>query len=770
MEKINILLVDDVPANLVALEALIERDELNIISTTSPNEALRIAWQTEIAVALIDVQMPEMDGFELLKLLKSSPRTKEIICIFVTAISKETKYAVKGLKMGAVDYIYKPLDPLVTNAKLDTFLDLFKQKKAILKKNKALQSYATRIDNSSDILAVVDSKSYKITEINPVVKTILGYEPQQVIGMSALDFIHPEDVDAVRHLFATASTMDNESLSFEKRFRNTRHEYVWLSVVMVYKHQQLYTSARDMTAHRAFVEELVQAREMAEHSRKSKEAFLANMSHEIRTPIGGIIGLTRLLEETTLNEEQRETVSLISQASDNLLTIINDILDLSKIEAGKFHLERIDFSIEEVLKGVVSLMMNKVEDKGIELKSNISSNVPQWLIGDPHRLNQILLNLVSNAIKFTEEGFIEIGVSMCWTKNRESLVEFCVKDTGIGIPEDRLAAIFESFSQASSDTSRKFGGTGLGLTISQKLVGLHGGKISVESEVGKGSIFRFTLLCGQSEKRGREEEEKNNPFELTGLAGKRILLVDDNKVNRLVGRKTLQRWQTEVALAEDGQIAVELLIDEPYDLVLMDLQMPNLDGYEATKAIRRLEGNPNQHIPIIALTAAVLLGEKEKAIESGMNAIQTKPFDPMLLYQTMMNLLNPQTENMAIFPSVDSVDRIDLGYLEKLSGGSRQFVEQYIQTFLSNVPELINELGEAFERSQWSDIRSTAHKLKQEFTYIGHEAAKELINKIEMAAQEELQLPSAKDYFSSLREKTDRAIQELEKELQKISS
>lgn len=768
MEKINILLVDDVPANLVALEALIERDNLNIISTTSPNEALRLAWQMEIALALVDVQMPEMDGFELVRLLKSSPRTRDIICLFVTAISKEAKYAVKGLNLGAVDYIYKPLDPLVTNAKLDTFLEIYRQRKEILKQNKTLQNYALQIENSSDLLAVIDSRSYKITHINPTVKDVLGYEPSKIEGTSLLDLLHQEDVEFVSDLIAKTIALADGQLSFEKRFRNTRHEYIWLNVKMVYKHQTLYASARDMSATRAFISELMDARQKAEDSRKSKENFLANMSHEIRTPIGGIIGLTRLLGDTDLDDEQTETLNLISRASNSLLNIINDILDLSKIEAGKFHLESIDFDLEESIRGVISLLKNKVEEKKLELRYSIPSNVPTWLIGDPHRLNQILLNLIGNAIKFTRQGYIEIRVKVLEYRERDQLVEFRVKDTGIGIPRDRLVAIFDSFSQASSDTSRKFGGTGLGLTITQKLVELHGGNISVESEEGEGSEFIFTLLCGKSEKKKGAEEETINPFEREGLKGKRILLVDDNKVNRLVGRKTLQRWQTEVILAEDGQIAVELALEREFDLILMDLQMPNLDGYEATEAIRRLEGHPNQDVPIIALTAAVLIDEKEKALQAGTNAIQTKPFDPAQLYDTMFNLIQSREKGNSPL-SKGNIDRIDLAYLQKLSGGSKQFVRQYIQTFLSSVPVLLDELEEAFEAGNWNRIRETVHKLKQEFTYIGHEAAKELLNKIELAAQEGVEAPGAEAYITTMRSTTDRAIEELDKELLRLN-
>lgn len=734
-EKINILLVDDIPANLIALEAVIERDDTRIFTASSGNEALKLAWEYPFAIALIDVQMPEMDGFELVQLLKSNKKTQEIICIFVTAISKESRYAVKGLHAGAIDYLYKPLDPLMTNAKLDTYLELYKQRQRLLSQNKKLENFALRIDNSTDINAMVSVESMKIVEINPVVSQILGYEPSTLIGFSLFDLLHPEEVEDIKSRVNSLLSEGEVNLDFERRFRNTRHDYVWLHVHMVHKHNYFFLNARDVSATHQYIEEIKHAKKQAEHEKNAKEEFLANMSHEIRTPMNGILGLSRLIKESELKDEQRETVDLIIQSSQSLLKIINDILDLSKIESGKFSLEIIDFQLAKVLHTVVSLLKNKADEKKIKLDYNIVSNVPSFLIGDPHRLNQILLNLVGNAIKFTSKGHVKILIQIENQEGENILLKVGVEDTGIGIPPDRVEAIFESFSQASADTTRNFGGTGLGLTISRKLVGLQGGKIWVESKMGKGSTFFFTIPYKLSRKNSEGNSEEKNPFDLTGLEGTRILLVDDNKINRMVGTKTLKRWEIQVDLAIDGQDGFDKCQTQKYDLILMDIQMPKVDGYESSRMIRNTPGHPNQDTPIIALTANVMDDVIKNSHLAGMDTIQSKPFDPQQLFECMLNLVK-NGRSSQFSEARNEIDRIDLDYLRKLSGGSEQFVIQYLETFISQTPKTLELLEEACKENSMVKLKNSIQRLRQDFIYIDYQSAKDLISKIDTQCED----------------------------------
>ncbi|MEL6673237.1 MAG: response regulator [Bacteroidota bacterium] len=756
-QPLKILLVDDVPANLVALEAIIDRPDLQIFTANSGNEALKLAWKHHFALALVDVQMPEMDGFELVSLLKSNPRTREITCIFVTAISKEAKYAVKGLKAGAVDYLYKPLDPLVTHAKVNTYLEIYQQRRQLIQQNKSLSQYAMRVENAADIIAMLDPQTFKILEINPAVTNILGYDNSHLINRGFLDYLHPNTLKEAKETMNQFVNGEEERLSLEAQFRNIQHDYIWLKLQIVHREGLLFVNGQDVTAARHFVKEIVQAKEAAEQDRQAKEQFLANMSHEIRTPMNGIIGLTRLLQETALNDEQAETVKLVAQSSQSLLNIINDILDLSKIESGKFNLEMIDFQIREVVKTVLSLLKPKAEDKGLELTYNVVSDVPEWLIGDPHRINQVLVNLVGNAIKFTSQGKVTIHVKGEKQGNKYRL-RVGVEDTGIGIPADKLAAIFESFSQASDDTSRKFGGTGLGLTISRMLVELHEGKIWVESVLNQGSTFFFELGCKASKRTGKETQKSDNPFELKGLQGKRILLVDDNKVNRMVGAKSLKRWKIEVHLAEDGKDAVEQCLEESFDAVLMDIQMPEMDGYEAARVIRN-PNNPNHKTPIIALTANVMASVIKKSQEAGMDATLTKPFDPLTLYEKLMELISkghlPQETPQE---GKHGIDRIDLEYLRKLAGGSQHFVNQFLHTFLEQAPVLLNSLREAIQEQENDSFMAAIGRLKQDFIYIEYGAAKELLHKLEARPQADFSSPTFKEQIRTLEEMVEKLL------------
>ncbi len=373
----------------------------------------------------------------------------------------------------------------------------------------------------------------------------------------------------------------------------------------------------------------IRAKEHAEQSEKFKQQFLANMSHEIRTPMNSIVGVTNLLVTSQLNDGQKKYLSVIRKSAENLLVIINDILDLSKIEAGKMEFEKTPFLVSDVLETVYHTLLFRAEEKKLEFKLDIKEDVPKALIGDPVRLSQILINLSGNAIKFTEKGSITVQVRVK-NKNEENAdVEFSVMDTGIGIPQDKLGKIFESFSQASSDTTRKYGGTGLGLTISKQLIELQGGAIQVTSTFGKGTNFSFHLIypIGKAEDVGKSvvHETDVRAEELRGL---NILLVEDNPFNQMVAVDTLTDLIKEINIdvAENGKVAIEKLLLKDYDLILMDVQMPEMDGFEATQKIRTTLPAPKRNTPIMAMTANVTNDEVEKCFESGMEHYISKPF------------------------------------------------------------------------------------------------------------------------------------------------
>ena len=376
---------------------------------------------------------------------------------------------------------------------------------------------------------------------------------------------------------------------------------------------------------RSIEEELKKARDDAERMSRTKGEFLANMSHEIRTPMNGVIGTLQLLEDTSLTESQREYVKVAYKSADSLLSILNDILDLSKIEAGKLEFEAIPFDLREVVNDVVALHASKAEQMGIYLNSDIDEGVPKKVIGDPTRMRQVMVNLISNAIKFTSEGGVSIRVKLKLKDEKDALIRVEVKDTGIGIPENKHQKLFLAFSQADGSTTRKHGGSGLGLTIVRQLVEMMKGNLGIESEPGKGSKFWFVVPLSIAHDDQLLPVPSTEVAKPVLLAGK-VLLVEDNPINQMVARKMLEKIGLESVLAENGKQALQCLQREKFDAVLMDCQMPEMDGFEATQIWREQEQlSSNGRVPIIAMTANVMQGDRERCLSAGMDDYLGKP-------------------------------------------------------------------------------------------------------------------------------------------------
>lgn len=377
-------------------------------------------------------------------------------------------------------------------------------------------------------------------------------------------------------------------------------------------------------------QELEAQKERAEQSEEAKEQFLANMSHEIRTPMNAIVQATRILLENEPGENQIKYLQAIKHSSDNLLVIINDILDLSKIEAGKLSFEDIDFNLREQIQTAFDTLKINADEKKLALSYQIAYDVPLYLRGDPYRLNQILLNLAGNAIKFTETGTVKINVQKENAFDNYITLKFSVTDSGIGIAKDKLEYIFDMFTQETSSTTRKFGGSGLGLAICKRLIELQGGSIHVDSEVGVGSVFHFLLTFSLATKNEHDIVPVNklsvNHIHLDGI---KVLLAEDNEFNQLVAVDTLESSinNIKIDVAKTGKEVINLVTKNYYDVILMDLQMPEMDGYDATKTIRAMSNPTINSIPIIAMTASVIKAEVDKCYESGMNEFVGKPFN-----------------------------------------------------------------------------------------------------------------------------------------------
>jgi CheY-like chemotaxis protein/nitrogen-specific signal transduction histidine kinase len=403
------------------------------------------------------------------------------------------------------------------------------------------------------------------------------------------------------------------------------------------------SSVRDISDRKRLEQQLRAEKAKAEETTQTKSQFLSTMSHEIRTPMNAIIGLTNLMLEENPREDQAESLGLLKFSGENLLALINDILDFNKIEAGKVELENIGFNLKDIVQKHINLLKSRASNKGIELNLIMDERLPSAVSGDPTRLGQILNNLIGNAIKFTDQGAVTVSLSLIQQLGEENQIQFTVRDTGIGIPSDKLDSIFDNFSQASTDTTRKYGGTGLGLSIAQKLVQLMGGEIQVKSQLGVGTTFLFTIALKFMANKPASTLDNHAPSVMTREVS--VLLVEDNKINQVVAGNFIKKWGMKLTIANDGVEALEMIKSKSYDVVLMDLQMPVMDGYEASQKIRQMDDHYFKTVPIIALSASAMLEEKEKAKEFGFNEFITKPFQPLELRESILQFVPKKKED-----------------------------------------------------------------------------------------------------------------------------
>nr|WP_315247115.1 ATP-binding protein [uncultured Flavobacterium sp.] len=503
----------------------------------------------------------------------------------------------------------------------------------------------------------------------------------------------------------TLCAVDHVSKELNEDQRNA------LSIIAKHVINQLELSTKNI--------ELNTQRKIAERAVLAKDSFLANMSHEIRTPLNAIIGFTDLLAQTKLDVTQRDYIDSVQIAGENLLIIINDILDLSKIESGNLTIDAQPFNLRKTLKHVYNLLKVKVPST-VEFNLFLDADLPETVIGDQGRLNQILVNLTGNSLKFTEEGEVTVSVKKLAETDDYYSLKFSVKDTGIGIPEDKLKTIFERFTQAEESTTRRFGGTGLGLNIVKQLIELQHSEIHVKSKQGYGSEFFFVL----DYKKADHIESENETLLDEELGRLKILLCEDNALNQKLAKNVIHNFGFELDIAENGQEGIDLLSKNEYDLVLMDLQMPVKDGYQTTEYIRC---EMNLTIPIIAMTAHSLVGEQERCYNVGMDAYVPKPFKQAMLLEAIKSVMNKDIK-------LPVKRKIDLSLLDEMSCGDPNFIQEMIALFIQKIPNEVTQLEEAFNKNDYDGAKKLAHNMKSSFDIFMLEDLSHCLSVIEQEA------------------------------------
>jgi PAS domain S-box-containing protein len=687
--------------------------------------------------------------------------------------------------------------PLLSDGKqtggLILYMDITERKKAELAREERTNFLSSLIDTIPLAVVVINS-DFRVEMCNRAFETMFLYRREDILHRHTARLIPvnlAEEAQAHRDALESGKT-----LHVTTQRRRSDGSSIDVEVFSVILHEtdgrtgylMLY---QDITERKLAEQSLLQAKDAAEAASRAKSDFVANVSHEIRTPMNGIIGMTELALDTSLTSEQRDYLSMVKTSAASLLSLINDILDFSKVEAGKLDLDITNFYLRSSIEGTLKELELRARQQGLKLAWRVAPDVADYLTGDVNRLRQILMNLVGNAVKFTEHGKVDVEIEKEPDSTDESaFLHFRVRDTGIGIEKEKQEMVFGAFTQADSSTTRKYGGTGLGLAITKRLVDLMGGKIWLESAPGVGSTFHFTIRFAVPASQAAVRVPNPNTLRLPSVlvVGEnifrpapsehryprrqmKVLLAEDNAVNRTLAKRLLEKHGHTVLVVENGRQALEALERESVDLVLMDIQMPEMDGFEATAAIREKEKSIGGHLPIIALTAHAMKGDREKCLAAGADDYLTKPIRTSELFEAVDRLENAKSSvDVASIrdPKAPDVNAFDIDAALKRVEGDRELLDEIVRIFAGQCPKTMTEIRNAIRAADLTSLERAAHSLKGSAANLGATAVMRSAEELEACGRAK-DLPGARIRFQELGSALEKLLHELEAFSRKVA-
>lgn len=796
MEKypLSVLIVEDDPPSRLITQTIVKLIFEKVHIAENGLEGFDLFEKNNPDIVLSDIGMPFLDGLGMSKKIREI--NSKVPIVLATAFD-DKNLLLNAIELGINHYIIKPINRDKLIEVLSKIADDLLLQIEFKKQQDKIRQLYLAIEHSSGLVIIFD-KDRKINYFNPKLAELSEYYPNELkdkdidsllFGDNQISFLNAikEQIEwrgelnlknksnkelvlfaSLSPIFTFNGNIDSfilvaDDITEKKIIENKLKEYNELLENKVRQRtselEKINKKLLEEIEIRKKTEvELIKAKDAAEEASRAKSLFLAKVTHELRTPMNGILGMTSVLLDTNLTEKQKRSLLIVKQSGETLLNIINDILDWSKIETGKLKLELYKFNLIDLIKNVVELLDYSAKNKGIELKLNLSNDLPKIVFGDGHRLQQIFVNLISNAIKFTEKGFVEISAKKLKVEDNKTIIQFAIKDTGIGIPKEKMDRLFKSFSQIDDNLTRKYGGTGLGLFISKELVEMMDGEIFCESEVGIGSVFYFTIPF---ELPNDDLLPINEEFSLAQIASKyknlnlRILVAEDSYINQEIIKEALDSINCVYQISKNGAEAFEIFTKERFDAILMDLQMPEMDGFEAATAIIKYERSKNiTHTPIIALTAHDDNDSIEKVYAIGMDDLITKPFNWKNFFETLSK-----------YKKTDNEKLLDLDFFIQSINNNKILYKKLIKYFIENVPNQIENLETEIKNKNFARIEKISHKLKSEIGNFGAQKAYNLITKINQ--QSRLQkLEKIDELFEELKIELKKVLQYLEQNIE----